>query len=58
MGSKKQWREPIQNAENEIAKRTEYFQMIDPYEKLSDFSPKPLLIINGDQETDSLFTYS
>jgi uncharacterized protein len=53
-----QWRKPIRNAEKEIAKRTAYIQMIDPYEMLSSFSPKPLLIINGDQDTDSLFIYS
>ncbi|MUK87847.1 prolyl oligopeptidase family serine peptidase [Ornithinibacillus sp. L9] len=57
-GTYKQWSEQIQNAEKEIAKRTEYFQRIDPYEKMSNFSPKPLLIINGDQDTDSLFIYS
>lgn len=57
-GTYEQWREPIQHAEKEIAKRTDYIEMIDPYEKLSNFSPKPLLMINGDQDTDSLFTYS
>lgn len=46
-GTYEQWREPIQNAEKEIAKRTDYIEMIDPYEKLSNFSPKPLLMING-----------
>lgn len=57
-GTYEQWSEQIKAVEGEIAKRTEYFQMIDPYEKLSSFAPKPLLIINGDQDTDSIFIYS
>ncbi|WP_010095322.1 hypothetical protein [Ornithinibacillus scapharcae] len=54
----KQWREPIHKAEKEIAKRTAYFKMLDPFEQMRSFAPKPLLMINGDQDTDSLFLYS
>ena len=32
--------------------------MIDPFEKLSIFFPKPLLIINGDQDVNSPYFYS
>lgn len=53
-----QWSKQLQNAVGEIEERTEYFSKIDPFEKLSDFAPKPLLIINGDQDTDSLYIYS
>jgi esterase/lipase len=53
-----QWSKQIQEAEREIDKRTEYFQTIDPFERLSSFSPRPLLIINGDQDTDSPYIYS
>ncbi|MBN6204894.1 prolyl oligopeptidase family serine peptidase [Ralstonia pickettii] len=53
-----QWSNHILDAQKEIAKRTDYFQMIDPFERLSRFAPKPLLIINGDQDTDSIFIYS
>lgn len=57
-GTYEQWGKQIQEAEKEIAERTEYFQRIDPFDKMSSFSPKPLLVINGDQDTDSLYIYS
>lgn len=53
-----QWSKQINDAEKEVEKRTEYFQMIDPFDKLSGFFPKPLLIINGDQDIDSPYFYS
>lgn len=53
-----QWSTQIQDEVKEVGKRTEYFQMMDPFDKLSDFFPKPLLIINGDQDIDSPYFYS
>lgn len=53
-----QWKIPLQDVKKEIKERTEFFRKIDPFEKLSNFSPKPLLIINGDQDMDSIFIYS
>ncbi|GAQ19723.1 esterase [Oceanobacillus picturae] len=53
-----QWSKPLRDVTKEIEKRTEYFRMIDPFDKLSSFSPRPLLIINGDQDTDSNYIYS
>ena len=53
-----QWKTQIHDAGKEIEKRTEYFRMIDPVKKLSSFFPRPLLIINGDQDTDSPYIYS
>ncbi|MCG7342555.1 prolyl oligopeptidase family serine peptidase [Sporosarcina sp. ACRSL] len=52
------WSPQLQEAVEEIERRTDYFQKIDPFDKMSNFSPKPLLIINGDQDTDSLYIYS
>ncbi|WP_077596131.1 alpha/beta hydrolase family protein [Oceanobacillus kimchii] len=53
-----QWSTQIQDEVKEVEKRTEYLQMIDPFDKLSGFFPKPLLIINGDQDIDSPYFYS
>ena len=53
-----QWRTQILDVQKEVEKRTEYFQLLDPLEKMSGFFPKPLLIINGDQDTDSPYFYS
>ena len=53
-----QWRTQIHDAEKEVEKRTEYFQRLDPFEKMRSFYPKPLLIMNGDQDIDSPYFYS
>ncbi|QTD42055.1 S9 family peptidase [Sporosarcina sp. Te-1] len=58
IGTYEQWKDQIQEAAKEIDERTEYMRRLDPFEKLSRFAPKPLLMINGDLDTDSLFTYS
>lgn len=31
---------------------------IDPYKEIFNFAPRPLLIINGDQDTDQPYLYS
>ncbi|MER2010136.1 MAG: alpha/beta fold hydrolase, partial [Psychrobacillus sp.] len=35
-----QWRTQIHDAEKEVEKRTKYFQLLDPFKKMSGFSPK------------------
>lgn len=54
----KQWSLGIIAAEKETKERNNYFQKLDPVEKMKDYYPKPLLIVNGDQDTVVLFNYS
>jgi len=52
------WSEILENAKSETEIRTEYMKEIDPFEKMKDFYPKPLLMISGDIDTDSPKKYS
>jgi fermentation-respiration switch protein FrsA (DUF1100 family) len=54
----KEWSEAIAKLENESRKRSNYLAEIDPYNRLDSFSPKPLLIINGDRDVDQNYIYS
>jgi dienelactone hydrolase len=45
------WSEQMAAAADETARLTAYVQSIDPYQKLKQFCPKPLLMINGDLDT-------
>lgn len=52
------WSDSINNLQVETEKRTEFMEKIDPYSEIFNFAPKPLLIINGDQDTDQPYLYS
>ncbi len=53
-----QWSEQIKHLQNETVERTSYLEEIDPFENMIRFAPKPLLIINGDMDTDQPYLYS
>ncbi|MBB4825999.1 dienelactone hydrolase [Sporosarcina luteola] len=57
-GTYEKWKDQMREAANEVDTRTAYMRSLDPFERMSRFAPKPLLMMNGDQDTDSLFTYS
>jgi len=52
------WAEAMASVRDETARRTAFMREIDPFEKLESFCPKPLLMISGDQDVDSLKIYS
>lgn len=52
------WSDSINALQSETKKRTEFMKKIDPYNEIFNFAPKPLLIINGDQDTDQPYLYS
>lgn len=54
----KQWAEDIEKLTAESEQRMSYMAQLDPFDKMAEFAPRPLLIINGDQDTDQLFLYS
>ena len=53
-----QWSAQINNLKSETEKRTRFMKKNDPYNKIFTFTPNPLLIINGDQDTDQPYLYS
>ncbi|MGD8814158.1 MAG: prolyl oligopeptidase family serine peptidase [Anaerolineales bacterium] len=53
-----QWASVMQKAEEETVRRSAFMQTIDPWEKLTAFPPKPLLMIHGDRDIDSPKKYS
>lgn len=53
-----QWSGELERLVEETEKRTAFMEEIDPIERLIKFCPKPLLIINGDKDTDQIFLYS
>lgn len=57
-GTYEQWRESMEALARESTERSAYMAQIDPFKKLSVFAPKPLLMINGDRDTDQPFIYS
>ncbi|MFW6269822.1 MAG: alpha/beta hydrolase family protein [Bacillota bacterium] len=54
----KQWSAKIKNLKYETESRTAFIKKIDPYQDIFAFAPKPLLIINGDQDIDQPHIYS
>ena len=50
--------EALAAAQAETAKRTKIVESLDPVERLRTFAPKPLLMICGDQDTDTHKSYS
>lgn len=53
-----QWSDQIKSLSDETEKRTKFMEKIDPIRKIFNFAPKPMLIINGDQDTDQPYLYS
>jgi dienelactone hydrolase len=53
-----QWSTEIDGLAEETEERTAFMEKIDPFENMVNFYPKPLLIINGDRDTDQPFLYS
>ncbi|MGC9523025.1 MAG: alpha/beta hydrolase family protein [Anaerolineae bacterium] len=53
-----QWSEAMTAAQTETVVRTAYIESIDPFEKLSSFHPKPLMMIQGDKDTDAPKIYA
>ena len=51
--SYEKWADAIASVEAETAERTAFIRAMDPYEKLRDFHPRPLLMIQGDLDTDA-----
>jgi pimeloyl-ACP methyl ester carboxylesterase len=45
------WADRMAAVAGETARLTAFVRSIDPYEKLGEFCPKPLLMINGDRDT-------
>jgi fermentation-respiration switch protein FrsA (DUF1100 family) len=52
------WADKLDQAAVESAIRTDWMGEIDPFHRMIDFYPKPLLMINGDLDTDSYKKYS
>ena len=53
-----QWAEAMQNAQTETLAQNAFVQRLDPFEKLSTFCPKPLLMICGERDTDAPKKYA
>jgi hypothetical protein len=53
-----QWTEVLEGLTEETRTRTAFMEKIDPFEHMVKFCPKPLLIINGDRDTDQPYLYS
>lgn len=53
-----QWREAMVSLQKASEERSSYLASFDPFEELVGFANKPLMIINGDQDTDQLYLYS
>jgi len=52
------WAERMESAKDETAIRTKFMKENDPFDKLANFYPKPLLMVNGDLDTDAPKRYS
>jgi pimeloyl-ACP methyl ester carboxylesterase len=52
------WAGAMRAAQTESARRTAFVQSIDPFEKLTGFFPRPLMMISGDRDIDSPKKYS
>lgn len=53
-----QWSDELELLVEETEKRTAFMEEIDPFEKMVNFCPKPLMIINGDRDTGQPYLYS
>jgi dienelactone hydrolase len=50
--SYERWARAMEDAQAETDRRTAYVRQIDPFDSLSEFYPKPLMMIQGDLDTD------
>ena len=53
-----QWAEAMERVQEEAARRAAFMREIDPFERIQGFCPKPLLMIQGDLDTDSPIKYA
>jgi pimeloyl-ACP methyl ester carboxylesterase len=53
-----QWAEAMHNARAKTAAQSAFIERLDPFEKLSGFCPKPLLMICGDKDIDAPKKYA
>ena len=53
-----QWAREMGQVQAQTEKRTAYIEAIDPFEKMTSFRPKPLMMISGDKDIDSPKKYS
>lgn len=44
--------------QHETAEPGAYIASIDPFDRLTDFHPRPLLMINGDRDVDQPYLYA
>lgn len=56
--SYERWAGPLAALEDETARRTAFVRALDPMQGLMDYAPKPLLMIQGDIDTDAPKVYS
>lgn len=56
--SYEEWMNDMDRLHDEVTRRREWYRSIDPYEKMKDTFDRPLLMINGDVDTDSPKFYS
>jgi pimeloyl-ACP methyl ester carboxylesterase len=52
------WGAAMQAAQEETARRNDFMATIDPFNRMKDFYPKPLLMISGDQDIAAPKKYS
>jgi fermentation-respiration switch protein FrsA (DUF1100 family) len=52
------WAGAMASLQDETAKRGTYLAAIDPFDRLADFHPRPLLMINGDRDVDQPYLYA
>ena len=52
------WRDQMQRVAAQTAEHTAYMHIIDPSQRLADFYPRPLFMLNGDLDTDSPKVYA
>ena len=52
------WAEAMEAAQDETSRRTAFMAAIDPFDRMKTFCPRPLMMINGDQDLDSPKKYS
>jgi dienelactone hydrolase len=52
------WADAMEAAQDETSRRSAFMAAIDPFDKMKTFFPRPLMMINGDQDLDSPKKYS
>lgn len=50
--SYERWARAMEDVQAETDRRTAYARQIDPFDRLKEFCPKPLMMIQGDLDTD------